>query len=95
MPEQEVQMNSTGELNFKLPQQQWTGNEDVQTAVFAGQRMFIKRCRETPDQYKLHYLGLMVGGFQNAEEAKFNAPEFAKSVFGILSGFVKDEPSIS
>lgn len=88
-------MNFMGELNFSLPQQQWTGDEGVQTAVFAGQRMFIKRSKETSDQYELHYLGLTVSGFEDLENAKFNAPEFAKSVLGILSECVKDEQSIS
>ncbi len=43
MVEKEVEMSSTGELNFKIPQQEWTGNDAIQSSYFAGQEMFIKR----------------------------------------------------
>ncbi len=88
--EKEVEMSSTGELNFKIPQQEWTGNDDIQSSYFAGQEMFIKMSDGQPDKYELHYLGLKVSGFEDIEDAKFNAPEFARSVFQILSEFVKD-----
>ena len=90
MSEQEVQMAPTGALNFNLPQQQWTGTDDVQSALFAGQPMFITRSAVAAAEYELQFLGLKVGGFADLENAKFNAPEFARSVFGILSEFVKD-----
>ncbi len=83
-------MSSTGELNFKIPQQEWTGNDDIQSSYFAGQEMFIKMSDGQPDKYELHYLGLKVSGFEDIEDAKFNAPEFARSVFQILSEFVQD-----
>ena len=35
-------------------------------------------------------LGLKVSGFEDIGDAKFNAPEFARSVFQILSEFIKD-----
>lgn len=41
-------------------------------------------------EYKLHYLGPKVGGFEDMDDAKFDAPKFASSVFQILGGFVKD-----
>ena len=88
--EKEVEMSSTGELNFKIPQQEWTGNDDIQSSYFAGQEMFIKMSDGQPDKYELHYLGLKVSGFEDIEDAKFNAPEFARSVFQILSEFVQD-----
>ena len=89
MSEQEVEMSPSGELNFKLPQQEWSGNDAIQSAYFAGQLMVIKRA-EDGDQYELHYLGLQVGAFEEMDDAKYNAPEFARSVLQILSGFVKD-----
>jgi hypothetical protein len=89
MPGKEVEMSPTGELNFKLPQQDWSGNDAVQRAYFAGQQMIIK-C--TGDEFELHYLGLKVSGFSDIDEAKFNAPEFARSVFQILGDFIR-EPS--
>lgn len=88
--EKEVEMSSTGELNFKIPQQEWAGNDDIQSSYFAGQEMFIKMSDGQPDKYELHYLGLKVSGFEDIEDAKFNAPEFARSVFQILSEFVQD-----
>ena len=89
MPEQEVEMSPSGELNFKLPQQEWSGNDAVQSAHFAGQQMVIKRA-DDGDRYELHYLGLKVGGFEEMEDAKYNAPEFARSVFQILGDFIRD-----
>jgi len=88
--EKEVEMSSTGELNFKIPQQEWTGNDAIQSSYFAGQEMFIKRSDEQSDEFELHYLGLKVSGFEDIDDAKFNAPEFARSVFQILSEFIKD-----
>ena len=70
MPEQEVEMSPSGELNFKLPQQEWSGSDAVQSAHFAGQQMIIKRS-DNGDRYELHYLGLMVDGFDEIEDAKF------------------------
>ena len=90
MVEKEVEMSSTGELNFKIPQQEWTGNDAIQSSYFAGQKMFIKRSDEQSDEFELHYLGLKVSGFEDIDDAKFNAPELARSVFQILSGFIKD-----
>ena len=90
MVEKEVEMSSTGELNFKIPQQEWTSNDAIQSSYFAGQEMFIKRSDEQSDEFELHCLGLKVSGFEDIGDAKFNAPEFSRSVFQILSVFVKD-----
>ena len=90
MVEKEVEMSSTAELNFKIPQQAWTGNDAIQSSYFAGHEMFIKRSDEQSDEFELHYLGLKVSGFEVIDDAKFNAPEFARSVFQILSEFIKD-----
>ncbi|MGR3342919.1 MAG: hypothetical protein ACU0DI_06805, partial [Paracoccaceae bacterium] len=46
MVEKEVEMSSTGELNFKIPQQEWTGKDAIQNSYFAGQELFIKRSEE-------------------------------------------------
>ena len=90
MAEKEVEMSSSAELNFTIPQQEWSGNEKIQGSYFAGQQMFLKRSEEQPDEFELHYLGLKVSGFEDIEDAKFNAPEFARSVLQILSEFIKD-----
>ena len=90
MEEQEVELSPSGELNFKLPQQVWSGNDAIQNSFFAGQQMLIKKSDEQPNVFELHYLGLKVSGFEEMDDAKFNAPEFARSVFQILGEFVKD-----
>ena len=43
MSEQEVQMSPSGELNFNIPQQVWTGDGSIQTSHFASQQMILKR----------------------------------------------------
>ena len=90
MAEQEVEMSPSGELNFKIPQQVWTGNDTVQTSYFSGQPMVLQKSDEDPNVFELHYLGLKVAGFEDIDDAKFNAPEFARSVFQLLSEFIKD-----
>ena len=90
MPEQEVEMSPSGELSFKIPQQIWTGKDSIQSSHFAGQQMILTRSDENPSLCELHYLGLMVSGFENIEDAKFNAPEFAKSALQILTDFIRD-----
>jgi hypothetical protein len=87
MPEQEVELSPMGELNFKLPQQEWSGDDTALTAFFAGQQMII---RQSDDECELHYLGLKVSGFSDMDEAKYNAPEFARSVLQILGEFIRD-----
>ncbi len=91
MSEQEVEMSPSGKFYFKLPQQVWTGNDAIQSSHFAGQQMVISRSESNPDEYELHYLGLKVGGFEEMDDAKFNASDFARSVFQILGEFIKDE----
>ena len=88
--EKEVEMSSSGELNFSIPQQEWTGNDAIQSSYFAGHEMFINRSDEQSGEFELHYLGLKVSGFEDIGDAKFNAPEFARSVFQILSEFIND-----
>ena len=95
MEEREVQMSSSGELNFTVPQQVWAGNGAVQSSYFAGQQMYVKQSDEQPGVFELHYLGLKVCGFEDIDEAKFNAPDFARSVLQILSEFIKDTSSVA
>lgn len=90
MQQREVEMSPTGALNFKLPQQKWCGDEQIQSSYFSGQPMLLKQSEQEEGVFELHYLGLKVSGFEDMDEAKFNAPEFVKSVFQILSEFVKD-----
>ncbi len=43
-----------------------------------------------PDTFELHYLGPTVAGFEDIDSAKFNVPEFARSVFQILGEFIQE-----
>ncbi len=90
MVEKEVEMSPPGQLNFKIPQQSWTGSEAAQSSYFSGQPMYLKKTEDIPVIFELHYLGLKISGFEDMDDAKFNAPQFAKSVFQILSEFVKE-----
>lgn len=90
MSEKEVEMSPFSELNFKIPQQIWTGNDVIQSSHFAGQQMVLKQSDDNSKIYELHYLGLKVSGFEEIDDAKFNAPDFARSVFQILGDFIKD-----
>lgn len=89
MAEQEVEMSPSGEFNFKIPQQEWSGNDAIQSSHFAGQQMVLKQSDEDPNIYELHYLGLKVSGFEEMDDAKFNVPEFARSVLQILGEFIR------
>ena len=42
MVEKDVEMSPSGELNFKISQQSWTGNEAIQSSYFSGQPMYLK-----------------------------------------------------
>ena len=90
MSEKEVEMSPSGELNFKIPQQVWSGNDVIQTCYVAGQQMIVQQSNDDSKVYELHYLGLKVSGFEEMEDAKFNASDFARSAFQILGEFVKD-----
>ena len=39
MVKEEAGMSSTGELSFKIPQQEWTGNDAIQNSFFQ-----VKKC---------------------------------------------------
>lgn len=55
-----------------------------------GQQIILKQSGDDPSLYELHYLGLMVSGFEEIDDAKFNASEFVRSLLQILGGFIKD-----
>ena len=43
MVEKEVEMSSNGELNFKIPQQEWTGNDSDTKQLFCRSRNVHKQ----------------------------------------------------
>ena len=89
----EIEVTKAGKFNFDAPQQSWHPESDniMQTAKFAGQDiMAIQKSDDEPDIYELHFLGLMVSGFESIEEAKKHAPQFAKDIFHQLSMMISD-----
>jgi hypothetical protein len=47
--------------------------------------------KKSDDDFEPHYLGLKVAGFSNLDEAKLNAPEFARPALQFLGEFIRDE----
>jgi len=92
MSEQEIEISQIGHHQFDAKQQEWSGDEQMQSSYFAGQQMLlIKSFLNDSEMYELHYLGLKVGGFISDEDAKFNAASFAKSVLFTLDDLIKVE----
>jgi len=91
--ELEIEISPGSPLSLKVEPQVWTGeNADImQTSMFAGQQiMAIQKSDDEPDVFELHYLGLMVSGFNSMDEAKDNAPAFVREVLNQLSKLIKD-----
>jgi len=93
MLEQEIEVSLIGQSQFDDKQQIWSVHGSIHKSYFAGQQMLliqaIHNTHET--EFELHYLALKVGGFASEEDAKFNAPSFAKSVLFTLDDLIKVE----
>ena len=88
----EIEIASHYRFRFQPPQQKWVGKSPdlMQKAVFAGEEMMaIQKSDDEPDQFELHFLGLVGTGFQSMEEAKQLAPAFAKEVFTYLAQMIE------
>lgn len=85
----DIEISKAGRLNLDISQQVWNGDNIMQTSIFAGQEMMaIQMSDEEPNNYELHYLGLMVSGFNDINDAKNNAPSFAMSALEVLSTLI-------
>jgi len=91
MSEQEIEISQIGHHQFDAKQQEWTGDESMQSSYFAGQQMLLIKSRNKDEvvQFELHYLGLKVGGFTSETDAQFNAASFTKSVLFTLDDLIK------
>ena len=87
----EVNIGKAGEVSLGCKQQVWVGDQSVmQTSFFAGQDlMVIQHSDDYPEIFELHFLGFISTGFNGVDEAKQNAPEFAKAVLAKMSGLIK------
>jgi len=85
-----IELDGVGRVNFRIPQQQWFGDEPqvTQTASFAGHKMIA--IAGDAGAFDLHYLNFQARGFKSIEDAKKAAPEFARKVLARMSEMVSD-----
>lgn len=89
----DIQVGPVGKLMFSSPQQQWHGDtpEIMQISRFAGQEMMaIQKSDDEPTVFELSYLGFEASSFESMEEAKNNAPEFARMCLSRLAEMITD-----
>ncbi|MGP1715628.1 MAG: hypothetical protein ACTS9Y_00485 [Methylophilus sp.] len=82
-----VTLDGGGKVAMSGPQQNWTGDSVMQTAVFAGQQ--LRAISDSSIYFDLHYLGFKTCGFKSMAEAKNAAPAFAKTVLAHMSGLIR------
>lgn len=83
-----LEHDGNGRIIFAIPKQRWSGDDIMQTAVFAGQHMMAIFTDE--NGFELHYLGLKTGGFATMAAAQEAAPAFARAVLAELTGLIED-----
>ena len=82
----EIKLSGAGKFTFDCPQGKW-GPEDsvMQSSMFAGQEMIvIQKSDDEPDLFELRYLGFSSPSFKGMDEAKLQAPAFAKTVLASM-----------
>lgn len=89
----DIKYTAAGHLIFDVPQQVWHGEspEIMQVSRFAGQEMMaIQVSDDEPGIFELTFMGLTTSGFLTMEEAKSNAPAFAKKCLSRLVEMITD-----
>lgn len=81
-----VNIGAGGIVTINAPQQQWQGDDMMQTALFAGQRMVA--ITNDDDGFILIYLDFESDKFATIEQAKENAPAFTQAVLQHMSSLV-------
>ena len=78
----EIKVSSGGKIPIlKVVQQQWTDDNNINSAVFAGQIMYILETEDNSNEYILDYLGFETKKYYSSiQEAKLAAPDFARTV---------------
>lgn len=84
-----VKTGAGGVATVNAPQQQWHGDEIMQTALFAGQRMIA--ITDDDDGFILIYLDFESDKFTTIEQAKENAPVFYQAVLQHMGSLVQYE----
>jgi hypothetical protein len=61
----------------------------MQISLFSDQEIVnVQNSGDDLELYELHYLGLIVSGFQSINKAKLNVPQFTKGVLNSLSTLI-------
>lgn len=82
-------ISASGQRLHNAPQQQWRGDEIMETAMFGGQMMTLGGCEDGTDGFELIYLGFKSNRFYTLEDAKSAAPKFATIVLQGMIGLVQ------
>jgi hypothetical protein len=78
-----IELDGGGRVKMAAPQQQWHGDDAMQTAVFAGEE--LRAITDDAGRFDLHYLGFRTTGFATLEDAKAAARVFAKAVLAHMA----------
>ncbi|MBU2816624.1 hypothetical protein HF282_03845 [Acidithiobacillus ferrooxidans] len=81
-----IEVDGSGKVMMAAPQQQWHGNEVMQTALFAGET--VMAITDDAGRFDLHYLGFKTAGFTSLEDAKASAPAFARAVLAHMARLI-------
>ena len=78
----EIKVSSGGKVPIlKAIQQQWIDDNNINSAVFAGQIMYIFETENNSDEYILDYLGFETKNcYPSVQTAKLADPDFARTV---------------
>ncbi|QOT82204.1 hypothetical protein [Cupriavidus basilensis] len=82
----DIQLHGGGRWAMSGPQQRWSGDDQMQTAVFAGQEMIA--VADDFGGYRLTYLAYEARGFLTIDGAKESASEFASRVLARMASMI-------
>lgn len=95
----EIKLHAGGKFIMGGPQQKWSGDQIMQTSLFAGHVMTA--VTDDAGAFDLLYLHFKRGGYESMEAAKEAAPEFAQAVLKKMIDQIKlvreaspDSPSL-
>lgn len=81
-----IDLDGGGKVKMAAPQQQWHGDEMMQTAVFAGENMMA--ITDDAGRFDLHYLGFKATGFASLADAQASAQAFARKVLARMTELI-------
>lgn len=84
-----IELDNGGAVRMAAPQQRWTGDGVLQTALFAGEQ--VMAVTDDAGGFDLHYLGFTTGGFASIDDAKGSAATFVRAVLGRMAELIPAE----